>query len=282
MTGAINDAASQPLPDGSGPVIALLGAESTGKTALAVSMAERLERDPATRGRRVVVVTEYLREFCAARGRTPRPEEQALIAEEQWRRISAAAADGRIVLADTTPLMTAVYSEQVFGDRSLYPLALDHQRRCALTLLTGLDLPWQPDGLQRDSPGVRAPVDALIRRALAGARLSFPVVYGTGAARATAALVAVRAMLDAVLGPEPSPDTNTNTAPGNASRNAAGEMVTEGNRARLRCRDCLQPDCEHRLFAGLSDAANPTGMSSPDTAPSTPRTAPRHSSTRPR
>jgi nicotinamide riboside kinase len=275
VTGAVNDAASQPLPAGSGPVIALLGAESTGKTALAVSVAEGLVRDAAARGRRIVVVTEYLREFCDARGRTPRPEEQALIAAEQWRRITAAAADGSIVLADTTPLMTAVYSEQVFGDRSLYPLALDHQRRCALTLLTGLDLPWQPDGLQRDSPGVRAPVDALIRRALAGAGLSFPVVYGAGAARASAALVAVRAMLPAVLGLGPDADK------GNASHNAAGEAATEGSRPRLRCRDCLQPDCEHRLFAGLSDAANPARVPSSSTALSAPRAAPPLSLIRP-
>lgn len=263
----MTDTASAPalpaLATGSGPVIALLGAESTGKTALAVSLAELLGGDTALRGRRVRVVSEYLREFCDARGRTPWPEEQALIAAEQWQRITEAAADGSVVLADTTPLMTAIYSEHVFGDRSLYPLALGHQRLCALTLLTGLDLPWQPDGLQRDSPGVRAPIDALIRRALAGAGLSFPVVYGAGAARPAAAMVAVRSVLEAVLGP--NPDSVSGSTP--------NEPAAEGARPRLRCRDCLQPDCEHRLFTGLAAAASPRGKPSPTRTIGSPRSA---------
>jgi molybdopterin-guanine dinucleotide biosynthesis protein len=50
-------------------VIALLGAESTGKTVLAGALAGAL----ATPARRVAVVAEYLREFCDRHGRTPRP-----------------------------------------------------------------------------------------------------------------------------------------------------------------------------------------------------------------
>lgn len=56
--------------------VALLGAESTGKTTLA----HRLREVLAAEGHRVAVVAEYLREFCDTHGRTPRPEEQAGIA----------------------------------------------------------------------------------------------------------------------------------------------------------------------------------------------------------
>jgi nicotinamide riboside kinase len=236
------------LAPGSGPVIALLGAESTGKTALATSIAETLSGEAAAHGRRVVVVGEYLREFCDVRRRTPQRHEQVEIAAEQWRRIAQAAADGSVVLADTTPLMIAVYSEQVFGDRSLYATALQWQRLCTLTLLTGLDLPWQADGLQRDGPHVRVPVDALIRRALLEAGLSFPVVYGEGAARRDAALAPVRAALarlGALAGNSPP------TGLIEASLQDAPPAPAAG-RVRLRCRDCLQPDCEHQLFAGLA------------------------------
>ena len=66
--------------------------------------------------------------------------------------------------------MIAVYSDFVFGDTSLYESALAAQRRCDLTLLTALDLPWQADGLQRDGAHVREPVDALLRAALASRR----------------------------------------------------------------------------------------------------------------
>jgi hypothetical protein len=31
-------------------------------------------------------------------------------------------------VADTTPLMTAIYSDMLFDDTSLYPFALEHQR----------------------------------------------------------------------------------------------------------------------------------------------------------
>lgn len=244
----MSEMAAPSLAPGSGPVIALLGAESTGKTALAASIAEVLSGEAAAHGRRIVVVGEYLREFCAARGRTPQRHEQVEIAAEQWRRIVAAAADGSVVLADTTPLMIAVYSEQVFGDRSLYATALQWQRLCALTLLTGLDLPWQADGLQRDGPHVRVPVDTLVRRALLEAGLSFPVVYGEGQARRDAALAPVRATLARLAGvagmPRPSGLAGANPQ-------EAGAASTAG-RVRLRCRDCLQPDCEHQLFARLA------------------------------
>ena len=56
-----------------GAVIALLGAESTGKTTLAAALGVAL----AAEGRDAVVVDEYLREFCAREGRTPRRDEQA-------------------------------------------------------------------------------------------------------------------------------------------------------------------------------------------------------------
>ena len=76
--------------------------------------------------------------------------------------------------------MIAVYSDFVFADASLYAGALAAQRRCDLTLVTALDLPWQPDGLQRDGAHVRAPVDALLRSALAGAGIAFTTIAGVG------------------------------------------------------------------------------------------------------
>ena len=169
-------------------VIALLGAESTGKTVLAAALAGAL----AAPARRVAVVPEYLREFCDRHGRTPRRQEQSQIAAEQTRRIEAASQDHDIVIADTTAVMIAVYSEHVFGDASLYASALATHARYELTLLTALDLPWQADGLQRDGPHVREPVDAAVRLALSGAGLGYSVISGSGSARLEAALAGVQ------------------------------------------------------------------------------------------
>ena len=61
-----------------------------------------------------------LREFCDRDARTPRRDEQAAIAASRRARIAAAAAGAEVVVADTTALMIAVYSDLVFGDTSLY------------------------------------------------------------------------------------------------------------------------------------------------------------------
>lgn len=168
-------------------VVTLLGAESTGKTTLARELADTL----ATQGHGVAVVAEYLREFCDREQRTPRIDEQRGIAAEQTRRIAAAAAQHDIVVADTSALMIAVYSDQVFGDTSLYDEALAAHARSDLTLLTALDLPWQADGLQRDGPHVREPVDAKVRAALARVPLEWSVVFGQGGTRLAHALAAI-------------------------------------------------------------------------------------------
>lgn len=184
---------------GRGFVVALLGAESTGKTTLASALGELLGAD----GHDTVVVPEYLREFCDRHQRTPRHDEQHGIAAEQTRRIEAAARSHALVIADTSALMIAIYSDQVFGDTGLYAQAqAAHAQGCDLTLLTAIDLPWQADGLQRDSPQVREPVDAKVRAALQRAGVSYSVVFGTGEARTQAALACARR----ALAPPPAVD----------------------------------------------------------------------------
>ncbi len=204
-------------------VIALLGAESTGKTTLAAELQAAL----ATPERRVGLVGEYLREFCDQMGRTPRQDEQRAIACEQTRRMGDAAAAFDIVIADTTALMIAVYSDHVFGDTSLYIEASTAQAACQLTLLTALDLPWLPDGLQRDGPHVRDPVDAKVRAALGAAGLPYCVVAGHGPARLEAALAAIERALN------PPPD-DTSTAP--------------GTRWRWHCDRCGDANCERHTL----------------------------------
>jgi nicotinamide riboside kinase len=224
-----------------GCVIALLGAESTGKTELARALVQRLRE----RGIAATLVTEYLREWCEREGRTPRPDEQRAIADEQTRRINAAAASG-VVVADTTALMTAVYSEQLFGDTSLYADALSAQRRYAITLLTALDIPWVADAM-RDGDHAREPTDTLVRAALSGAGLSFAVVHGSGGERLSNAWNAI------------------NSIAGNE-----GQARARGSHGDAKptswswpCEKCSDPECEHRLFSDLLGRRdNPSNPSS--------------------
>jgi nicotinamide riboside kinase len=93
--------------------------------------------------------------------------------------------------------MIAVYSELVFADRSLYSFAEKEQGRVDLTLVTALDLPWRADGLQRDGPQVREPVDKLVCAALARAGIAFERVSGSGPARLVSLLAAIdRALVE--------------------------------------------------------------------------------------
>jgi nicotinamide riboside kinase len=204
--------------------IALLGAESTGKTQLAGALAAHLRR----RGQAVAVVAEVLRDWCGREGRLPRPEEQLAIAREQERRVDAAAQDNAIVVADTTALMVAIYSGMLFPDGELLRFALERQRRYDLTLVTGLDLPWVADGLQREGSHVREPADALVRRALAGAGVPYHVVYGQGEDRLQNALAA----LEKTMGAGPASDP----------------LASAPQRWRWSCEKCSDPQCEHQLF----------------------------------
>jgi nicotinamide riboside kinase len=201
--------------------VALLGAESTGKTTLARDLAAAL----STAGTRTAWVAEYLREWCDRAGRTPRQHEQLAIAQEQAHRIEAAATAGHgLVVADTTALMVATYSELIFNDPSLLAEAAAAHRRYDLTLLMALDLPWVADGVHRDGEHVRAPVDAVLRRELQQQGVAFGVVGGTGDARLQNALAAV------------------------AAARRAPNVAGSAPRWRHVCARCGDPDCERHLL----------------------------------
>jgi nicotinamide riboside kinase len=213
-----------------GMVIAIVGAESTGKSTLAAALAPRIAEQT---GLRCTMVGEFLREWCDREGRTPRADEQLVIALEQQRRIDAAAADHDVVVADTMPLMVAIYSQLLFNDPSLVPMAIAAQSNAALTLLTALDLPWVPDGHQRDGEHVRAPVDRALRALLGAHGLAWSVVGGQGVTRLDQAFAAATPLLS-TLAPAKA---------GLFTRLAEGEAAQPA--WRWVCEKCDVPDCEH-------------------------------------
>jgi nicotinamide riboside kinase len=210
--------------------IALLGAESTGKTRLCEEIAAHLR----AAGLRAASVPEVLREWTLREGRTPRPDEQLAIAHEQEQRVDAAAQSHDVVVADTTALMVAIYAGMLFDDGELLRFALERQRTYDATLVTGLDLPWVADGLQRDPAHAREPVDALVRSLLQRAGASYQVVYGSGLQRLQSALAAL-ASAGAV------PPEMVQRAPDSDERRAWNWL----------CEKCSDPECEHRLFSRL-------------------------------
>ena len=213
--------------------IALLGAECTGKTTLASDLATRLAQDT---GLKVAWVPEHLRQWCDENGRTPRVDEQQGILLEQHARIDAAAATHDVVVCDTTAVMTAVYHRHVFDDGSLDDLAARLHRRIDLTLMTALDLAWVPDGLQRDGPHVREPVDTLIRQLLIRHQLPWSLVTGQGPQRLEAALDAVAPLL------------RQRSRSGQGLFTRLANRNAESSSKMWRCENCDDPDCEHQLM----------------------------------
>jgi len=163
--------------------VAVVGAESTGKTTLVSALDTALQAQGLTTHR----VDEVLRAWCDTHQRTPLQHEQHAIAAEQMRRVNDCRAV-QVCLSDTAALMTAVYSDVIFGDTSLYETAALAHRAFDVTLLTDLALPWVEDGLQRDGVHLRAPVDAALRAALHRFALPFAEVRGTGSDRTASAL----------------------------------------------------------------------------------------------
>jgi nicotinamide riboside kinase len=203
--------------------IAILGAESTGKSELA----RQLEQHFQTLGKSVQLIPEYLRTWCDQHKRTPRQEEQLDIATEQIRQINSALACN-VLVADTTALTVAVYSDLLFNDATLYDIALMHQRTFDATLLMGLDVAWVADGIQRDGVHLREPVDALLRTALARGGINYQVVYGASESRLQNALRCLNIEIS-------RPQIQTR-------RQHMSNWV---------CERCSDPECEHRLFTDL-------------------------------
>ena len=222
--------------------IALLGAESTGKTQLSWGIAEALQ----SLALQVTVVPETLREWCEAHNRTPLAHEQLEIAQQHAQRIFSI--DHGWVIADTSPLMTAVYSDFIFQDKSLYAQALLEQASFDITLVMGLDLEWIADGLQRDGAHVREPVDSLLRQALQSAGLPFKVIYGQSDARLSAALMAIQNGLHGL-----SPELGKNLASIQAIQSQRDVNQYGLNQGKMvwRCDLCSDADCEHKLFSQL-------------------------------
>jgi nicotinamide riboside kinase len=172
--------------------IAVLGAESTGKTTLAQGLSEALAAQTALR---TAWVPEALRQWCDNTGRTPLAHEQASILRMQHQAIEEAASTHAVVVCDTTGLMTALYSQVIFSDTSLLARAVALHRRMACTLVLTPDLPWVADGHQRDGPVMQQRVQLALLALLRTERLPFVEVAGSGSSRLAHALAAVLPLL---------------------------------------------------------------------------------------
>lgn len=150
--------------------VAILGAESSGKSTLAAALAARYG---------TVWVPEYLREFVEANERVPEESDQLPIARMQMAHEDAAAAVAtRFVFCDTTPMMTAIYSRWYWGRVDAQLSVLERRHDYAWTLVTAPDSPWEADGLQRESEAVRQTIHEQVLQMLDERGIPYLLVTG--------------------------------------------------------------------------------------------------------
>lgn len=155
--------------------VAVLGAESSGKSTLCEALA-------AHHG--TVWVPEYLREFVDTLGRVPHEHDQYGIACTQVEREEQAAARAnRFLFCDTTPLMTALYSRVYWGRVDAQLARIDTRHDYAWTFVTAPDSPWEPDGLMRESEEVRQMVHRMLVDTLAARGIGYTLLTGSLAER---------------------------------------------------------------------------------------------------
>jgi NadR type nicotinamide-nucleotide adenylyltransferase len=151
--------------------VAILGAESSGKSTLAAALAAEYG---------TLWVPEYLREFVTTEGRVPDEVDQCGIARTQLEREDAAAPNAsRFLFCDTTPLMTAVYSRWYWGRVDAQLALLERRHDYACTIVTAPDSPWEADGLQRDSEAVRQAIHEQLLQVLAERAIPYLLVAGS-------------------------------------------------------------------------------------------------------
>ena len=121
--------------------VAIVGAESTGKTTLAAHLAERFQ---------TVWVPEFGREYCITRDAlTLTLDDFDAIGRGQLQAETAAASTAnRLLFCDTDLATTCTWSDMIVDARPHWLAESTPDQRYALTLLLNADVPWVSDGMR--------------------------------------------------------------------------------------------------------------------------------------
>lgn len=116
--------------------VCVFGPESSGKTTLAVALADRLG---------TALAPEYGRTYTEVFGTALVEADLMRIVEGHRAGVAAAKRRAnRVLIEDTDPLLTAVWSDMLFGRRDPWFATFDDL--ADLYLLCDIDIPWEDDG----------------------------------------------------------------------------------------------------------------------------------------
>jgi nicotinamide riboside kinase len=137
--------------------IGLIGAESSGKTTLALALVNELN----LQGTYAVFVPEYLRTWCEKSGRIPLLDDQPeiLIGQLAAEDLAARNHPGAVLVCDPAAITTPLYSQLYFEHDAQIDVTL--LKRYQQLLWCDIDFDWVPDPL-RDGPLMRRRMHDLI------------------------------------------------------------------------------------------------------------------------
>ncbi len=172
-------------------VVVITGSECTGKTTLAAELAAAFDASRSP---------EFARSYVDAK-RAPldasdvEPIAAGQLAVERAAEHHAASRQARFVVRDTDLVSTTVYARHYYGSCPEWIEAAARRRAGDLYLLLCPDVPWVPDGLQRDRAGdaERAEMHARFRDALTSLGARVVEIRGSWAERRRQAFAAVAA-----------------------------------------------------------------------------------------
>ena len=172
--------------------VVVTGSECTGKTTLARGLAEHYDTTCAS---------EYARQFVQDKGAMPDYQDVGAIARGQIAledKLCFAASP--LLILDTDLLSTVLYSRHYYGDCPPWIREKLRERAANLYLLAGIDVPWTPDGNQRDRGDRREEMQELFRGALAELELDFVEIRGSHVRRLRLSVAAIdRLLTDSAL-----------------------------------------------------------------------------------
>jgi NadR type nicotinamide-nucleotide adenylyltransferase len=144
--------------------VVLTGSESSGKSSLGLTLAERYG---------AALVPEFVRTFAGQKGAPIEFSDHGPIARGQIAlEDDAIAAAPRLIVQDTDLLSTVVYCRHYFGRCPRWIEDAVAARKPDLYLLCDIDVPWIADGV-RDRGHARAEMHALFAAAVAESGVPF-------------------------------------------------------------------------------------------------------------
>jgi NadR type nicotinamide-nucleotide adenylyltransferase len=167
--------------------VCLVGAESTGKTTLAQSLAEHFE---------TAWVPEFARAYLEPKNWVCEWDDMILIAEGQGRlEDEMAERANRVLFCDTDQMTTSIWTERYFGKPQEKILEMARRRRYDLHFLCDIDIAWVDDGT-RDSREWREWFHGKFLSEIAARRLPAVILSGSFDERMSKAIMEVTRLLE--------------------------------------------------------------------------------------